>query len=226
MQSKDSAASKSTDGAARERGRLRERERIMAAMLTLSGEFGYRQATVRRVLERSGTRPSQFYACFPNRAECFAAAHEAEVERLYRALIDAARRQPNWREGSRAALQELLRFAVERPLLARATLREVYVARGSALVKYEEVLERLSRAIESACRETSESRHSPPPETAAFMVGAIEEFVRSRLGARRQGQLLEATPTLMQLLVAPYLGDEVARQELDGAVISAARAKP
>jgi AcrR family transcriptional regulator len=214
MRAKESVASKSINRAARERIRARERERLMAAMLEVSGEVGYRNATVHRVLERSGGHRAQFYRHFRDRADCFAAAHAAEVERLYTSLLAAARQQPSWREALRASLQELFRFAAERPLAARAILREVYVARGQALANYEEVLERLSRAIDSARRETSGSRHSPPPETASFMVGAIEEFVRAQLGAHRQGQLAAATPALMHLLIGPYLGDAAASAEL------------
>lgn len=185
----------------------------MAAMLELSGEIGYNRATVRRVLERSGGHLGQFYLRFRNREDCFAAAHEAEVERLYSALVAAGHEQPSWREGLRAALSELFGFAVERPQIARAILSEVYVAGGAAQVKHEEVLERLASAIDGACRET-ESRHSPPPLTAPFMVGAIERSVRARLAAGDPERLWAALPELMHLMVAPYLGEEAAREEL------------
>jgi hypothetical protein len=56
------------------------------------------------------------------------------------------------------------------------------------------------------------------------MVGAIEEFVRTQLGARLEGQLAVATPALMHLLVAPYLGDAAARAELSRAAPKPSRA--
>jgi len=60
-----------------------------------------------------------------------------------RALIAPAKRQSSWREGIRAALRELFAFVTELPLAARAIFNEVYSARGTALVKHEEILERL-----------------------------------------------------------------------------------
>jgi AcrR family transcriptional regulator len=214
MREKGSVASQPTIGAAAEQRRVRERERIMAAMLEVSGELGYRRATVRRVLERSSGHQSQFYGQFSNKADCFAAAYETEAENLYSTLLDAANNQSSWREGLRAGLEELFGFVTERPLIARATLREVYTAGGPALAKHEEILERLSRAIDGACRETSESRHALPPLAASFMVGAIEGFVRAQIAAHRPERLWAAMPELMHLLVAPYLGDEAAREEL------------
>jgi hypothetical protein len=46
-------------------------------------------------------------------------------------------------------------------------------------------------------------------------VGAIEEFVRAQIAARRPDRLWSATPVLMSLLVAPYLGDQAAAEELE-----------
>jgi AcrR family transcriptional regulator len=211
MQETGSEASKST-GAASVRHSRPARERIIAAMLALSGELGYRRATVRRVLELSGATHAQFYLHFRSREDCFAAAYEGEAEPLYRALLAAAARQSSWREGLRGAVTELFRFVAERPLIARAILNQVYVAGGAALVKHEEYLERLSRAVDGACRETSESRHALPPPTAPFIIGAIEEFVRFRLA--EPDRLWAALPELMHLATAPYLGDQVAREEL------------
>jgi AcrR family transcriptional regulator len=206
MQGNGSAASKPTAAS------TRERERIMAGMLLLSGELGYRRATVRLVIERSAVPPSRFYRHFRTRAECFAAAQLAEAERLCGALLAAARAQASFQDGLRAALEELFRYVAEHPLQARATLREVYAAEGAALSGYEEVLERLSRAFDSARRETLGSRHSPPPGASSFIVGAIEEFVRFRVG--RPDCLWAALPELMHLATAPYLGDRAAAREL------------
>jgi hypothetical protein len=119
-----------------------------------------------------------------------------------------------WREGLRAALQELFEFVSERPLVARAIFNEVRTARGAALVKHEQILERLSFAVDRGCPEGSESRHPPPPQTGAFMVGAVEEFVCAQTLAGRPQRLWSDMPQLMALLVAPYLGDVAAAEEL------------
>jgi hypothetical protein len=81
------------------------------------------------------------------------------------------------------------------------------------MAKREEVFERLTRAIDSARRET-ESRHSPPPITAAFMLSAIEESVVMALVKDEPGRFAETVPELTFLAAAAYFGEEAAREEL------------
>ena len=93
------------------------------------------------------------------------------------ALVDVADRAPDCRAGLRAALAELFRFAAERPQVARAIFCEVYVVGGIALSKHEELLERLSDAIDEGLRRAVGRCimfHSPI--AASFIVGGIEGF--------------------------------------------------
>lgn len=194
------------------------RERIMEGMLAACGELGYRGVAVRDVLERYGGYRLQFYREFGGKAECYAAAYGAEAKRLCGALLGAAAVEPSWRCGLRAALGELARFACERPLVARGLLIEVHVAGGPALEKREEMFERLTRAIDSARRETG-SRHSPPPVTAAFMVNAIDAAVCTALEKGAPAEFAAAVPELAQMVVAPYFGEEAAVEELAAAQV-------
>jgi AcrR family transcriptional regulator len=207
----------------RELERLRERQaaqgdaahaRFEESVLLTSGELGYRQTTVREVLARCHGNRVQFYDHFSSVGDCYAAAYEGEIDRLVGALLTTAKAQGGWRAGLRAALAQLGRFAVERPLLARGVLVEVHVAGGPAMAKREEVFERLTRAIDSARRETDESRHSPPPITAAFMVSAIEESVAMALVKGEPQRFAASVPELTFLASSAYFGDEIAREEL------------
>lgn len=196
-----------------ERQSAEAKQQIIEAMLTASGKLGYRNVAVRHVLEGYGGYRVQFYHHFAGKAECYAAAYEVEIERLCARLLDAAVAEGSWRPGLRAALAELGRFACERPDFARGLLVEVHVAGGPARAKREEVFERLSRAIDSARRETLESRHSPPPITAAFMVSAIEESVARALIEGEPERFAAATPELAHLVVMHFFGEEAAEEE-------------
>jgi AcrR family transcriptional regulator len=214
MHDKGNGSSQQTISAALERKRLRERKRTMRLMLELSGELGYRRATLAELRARGGEEIGQFRSHFKSREQCFAEAHDAELERLYSALSTAALAPESLRDGLRAALVVLFRYAIEQPSIATAVFREVYVVGGTALNKHEELLERLSRAIDGACRASLEVSHAPPPLAASFMVGGIEEFMCAQLAKGDPQGLLRALPELMHLLVAPYFGDEAAREEL------------
>jgi AcrR family transcriptional regulator len=216
MEDKGPAGSDSTTPRASTLRRTQQRRAMLEAMLEASGELGYRNATVRRVLARSGGTVVQFYAQFRSRRDCFAAAYELELDRLCAVLLEVGASKPSWSEGLAAAVAELFDYASAQPLLARAVFEEVYVAGGAALVRHEEALERLSGAIDSAYRKTAGSYHSPPPVTASFMVGGIAGLVRAKLAAGQAEQLPQALPELMQIATALYrdggaAGDEVER---------------
>jgi AcrR family transcriptional regulator len=190
----------------------RLKERIMEAAIEVCGEHGYREATVQDVIDRYGGHRQQFYKHFSGKAECYAAAYEFEVDRLYATLADRAAAEPSWHRGVVAMLNGLADFLCERPAFARGLLVEVHVAGGPALLKRLEVFERLTRAVDSARHET-ESRHSPPPVTATFMVGAIEAAVTSALSRAEPQDFAAAVPELAQMVIAAYFGDEIAGEE-------------
>jgi AcrR family transcriptional regulator len=184
------------------------RERITAATLAAAGELGYRQLTVAAVLKRYGGYRLQFYRHFANIAEAYDDAHAHHVARLEREMTSAAARAESWRAGLRAALRELALFGNENPALARGLLVQVHVAGGPALARRQEVLERLSRAVDSARRETR-SRHSPPPLTAPLMVSAIEAAVTRAVAKGEPKRFERAIPELEQLVCCAYFGDHI-----------------
>src|SRR5258708_1165598 len=120
-----------------------------------------------------------------------------------------------WRGGVGAGVGGLSCFVEAEPVLARGLLVEVHVAGGAALEKRGEVFERLSSAMDGARRETSGSRHSPPPIAAAFMVGAIEEAVCAELVTGTPERFTAAVPQLAQMVVNAFFGAEAAREELE-----------
>ncbi len=207
MEDQGSAAARGTNALAARRASM------LAAVLAISGELGYREATVERIAERSGVTVSQFYASFPNREECFATAYEEQAEILLTRTIGTVEKAPKSRDGIRAALVELTEFVTREPTLARALLAEVYVAGGTALARHEQNLRRLSDAVADTRRESNSTRHDPPPVTASFIVGAIEEAVRRRLVEKRPELLWDDLPELASLAVGPYLGDQAAEEE-------------
>ena len=212
------AAEAAPEGAARNAAELRGeraalRETVMEAMLIAAGERGYNKVAVRDVLEHYGGHRAQFYELFANKAECYAAAYEWGTRRLSARLLGPAASAGEWRAGLRAALAELARFIGTQPLIAKGLLVEVQGAGGRALAVREAVMERLSRAIDSARRET-ESRHSPPPVTASFMVGAIDAAVVAALERDDPQSFAAVIPELAHMVVSAYFGEEAGREEL------------
>jgi hypothetical protein len=184
----------------------------LKAMLIAAGELGYQEVAVTDVVARLEPGVSaDFERHFASVGECFAAAYEAGTECLCTVLLDAFAAEDDWVRGLRAALIELSELIEREPILARALLLEGQAAGPRALAKYQEVIERLSRAIDDARRET-ESRHSFSPLTGRFILGAIEFAVCSSLLDREApaGKLWRELPGLMHFAVLPDRGEAAA----------------
>jgi AcrR family transcriptional regulator len=182
-------------------------------MLLAVGALGYEATTAQEVATRSGISREQLLRRFGGKEECFAQAYEEAADRLCEDLLEAGRRAGSWRLGLRAALAELLRFVAEQPVLAKALLIEVRAARGEAWQKHQQVLERLTAAIDSA-RLDPDALPSISAMTAGFMAGAIEESIALELGAGRGGEVRRLLPDLSHLVVLNYFGEDEAWLEL------------
>ena len=206
------------------RGRRPPRERILTAMLVVSGELGFEQVAVRHVIERAQTSRATFYKHFVDREDCFAQAYGDAGEWVYRRMIGAAKRQPSWREGLRAALAELLEFCANQPAIAKALVVEVHAASERSLAQRRDLMERLSRALDSARREIP-TRQAPPPVTSTFMVGAIDTLVCAKLMDGDAAKTPEMLPGLLYFVVMQYFGEEAAWEEMTAASVSTWQAR-
>jgi AcrR family transcriptional regulator len=195
------------------------RERLLEAMLVVSGEMGYEQVAVRHVIERAKTSRATFYKHFEDREDCFVQAHRDACEWLYRRLLGAARRQPAWREGLRAGLAELLELCANQPAIARALLVESHAAGERAMAQRRDLMERLSRALDSARREIP-SRQAPPPVTSSFIVGAIDSLVSAKLMDGDAERAPEMLPGLLYFVVMQYYGESAAWEEMAAAPLA------
>jgi AcrR family transcriptional regulator len=195
------------------------RERLLEAMLVVSGELGYERVAVRDVIGRGGTSRATFYKHFDDREDCFAQAYHDASEWLRRRLIGAAKRQPSWREGLRAGLAELLEFCANQPAIAKALFVEVHAAGEKALAERRDLMERLSLALDGARRELS-TRQAPPPITSTFMVGAIDTLVCAKLMDGDAERAPEMLPGLLHFVVMQYFGEKAAWEELTAASVA------
>jgi AcrR family transcriptional regulator len=181
------------------------RAQLEAGVLLASAEVGYPNLTVQKLLKRTGLSRSRFYREFSNLDDCFALAYSKEIDRFVSRLLGGP--AGDWRTGLRKGLDELESLVLEQPVLARGLLIEARIANGSARTKKREVCERLSRALDEARRETTGSRHSPPPLTAPFMLSAFEAAVENFLVRHKgHGDFAQVVRSLENLTVEAYFG--------------------
>lgn len=188
----------------------------MEGALMASGELGYRQASVRAILEYSGGHRVQFYKDFKSKDECFAEGYEVWIERLGATLLEAALAVDGWEAGVRAALTSLFEFVAARPTIARSLFVEVQVAGGAALATHDEAMERLAGALNSI-RADIPVDEAPPEPTGMFVVGAIEACISETLTAGDPNRIWDTLPELMHLTVGSYLGKEAGEAAAESA---------
>lgn len=180
---------------------------VLEAMLLTVGEQGYAKATVREVAERARITQDRFHRRFGSKEACFAQAYAEASERLGAQVLEACEEAAGWREGFRAGLTALLRVVAEQPLLARALLLEVRAARGEAWAAHQEIVERLTAALDTA-REQPGARPSATRMTSGFVAGAIEEALCLELAAGRADGVQLLLNDLTHLAFLQLFGEE------------------
>lgn len=201
------------------------REGAMEGVLLAAGELGYREASVRAILERSGGHRAQFYKDFASREDCFAQAYATWIERLCVSVLEAAATTPGWEDGVRAAIVRLFRFVTARPAIARALLVEVQIAGEPALARHEAAVERLAAAIDGARADIAPAE-APPEATGAFVVGGIESCAAEALTAGDPERVWDALPELMHFAAGSYFGKEAAESAFERASLFLDRERP
>ena len=197
----------------------------MEGVLIASGELGFRETSVRAILEHSGGHRAQFYKDFESKEDCFAQAYAAWIERLCVDLLEAAATTPGWEAGVREAIVRLFRFVTARPAIARALFVEVQIAGEPAMARHEAVVDRLAAAVDSA-RAEIEPDQAPPEATGTFVVGGVESCVCEALTAGDPSRLWETLPELMHFTVGSYFGKEAAEGAFERTSIMLERERP
>lgn len=183
-------------------------------MLEVCAERGVGQVTVSDVVGRAGVSRRTFYELFSDCEDCLLAAFDQAVATVSERVLHAYRScspRARWHERNRVALEGLLAFLDDEPLMARLLIVES-LAGGLALTQ------RRSRALAPAIAELGNSRASPGGAatslTAEATVGAVLSVLYTRIVEGSQAPLIGLANSLMSMIVLPYLGPAAARREL------------
>jgi AcrR family transcriptional regulator len=199
-----------------------QRARMLSALVDVVTERGAANASVARIVERSGVSRRTFYELFRDRDDCFLAAFDEGVASLAEPVLPAFGRPGRWREKVRAGLVALLAAFDDEPDVARLLVAESLAAGRAAVERRRRVVGELIAVVDRGRRET-EAGSALPSVTAEGVVGGALAVVHSRLLERvsggfvegRSGGLIDLVGPLMSMIVLPYLGPAAARRELE-----------
>jgi AcrR family transcriptional regulator/DNA-binding MarR family transcriptional regulator len=190
-----------------------QRARIVASMMDVVAEVGAGNATVARVVARSGVSRRTFYELFDDREDCFLTAFDEGVARASRYVLEGYDPQARWAERIRTALTGLLAFLTYERGVGRLLIVETLGAGPRALERRQRVLAQIIAAVDTARTEVKGS-DGPPPLTAEGVVGAVLSIVHTRMVDADSPPLMELLGALTSMIVLPYLGPAAARREL------------
>jgi AcrR family transcriptional regulator len=196
-------------------------------MVDVASEIGAGNATVARVVARSGVSRRTFYELFEDREECFLAAFDQAVQRIAAVVLPAYRQPSKWRERVRAGLAELLELLEREPAMGRVLIVESLGAGPRALERRQSVLLQILPFVDRGQAEAKRD-DPPPPLTAEGIVGGVLSLIHTRMlvssplpTVRGPGvagpdgdSLLGLLNPLVAMVVLPYLGAAAARREL------------
>jgi AcrR family transcriptional regulator len=193
-----------------------QRARLLAAATVSIAELGYARASVAHITARARVSRRTFYDLFASREECLIAVMQGALERVGSEIAVLELAGLGWRERVRSGLFVILSFLDREPMLARVCVVQALQGAPRVLAWREEnILERLIEILDQGRGESARARVCTTVLTAEGLVGAAFAIVYARLLSTRKPQepLRGLLSELMSMIVLPYLGPEVARQE-------------
>jgi AcrR family transcriptional regulator len=167
------------------------------------------------VVTRTGVTKRELSEEFTSEQELFYAAFDHGQALISQRLIAAVQDQRRWLARVRSALLSVLRFLDQEPQWAELLLIVTPPSGTGILARRERALGRLAELLERGAPKGSEVGLTLKSGlTAELVIGGAVSVLQARLLRHKGMPMLELAPSLMSLIVLPYLGAAQANDEL------------
>ena len=182
--------------------------------MELVNERGFEQTTIEMVVERAGVDQATFTRDFTDLRDCCMQVYIANIEEFDRVVFEAADRHERWRDRLRAAAYAAARSIEAQPLQTRFDMVQMLVVGDLAQAYRDRHLGRIVDLIDEG-RQELDDPESLTRDVAVGVFGSIyQSLLKQTYGRRDLGSPETFVPDLMYIAVRPYVGHEVAREEL------------
>jgi AcrR family transcriptional regulator len=191
-----------------------QRERLLAAVVTVTVAKGYESTTVGDILGEAGVGRESFYELFDDKLACMLAAHKILIDGLEEQVRAAYLADGPWAERMRGALATILDWFAD-PEVARFTLVELSTVGPAFRAIFQTEFARFNALLEEGLGD-----NGPTPDLAqahSLAVGAILARIYEEVVLGRAAELPRLLPELTYELLVPFVGEEQARATADGA---------
>jgi AcrR family transcriptional regulator len=190
-------------------------KQVREALLDLVDERGYENVSVADVVERAGVEQEDFDHLFADKEELCVAVFDEVAAMAQGEVLAAFESGEGWRESLRASAYAMVRFMRDHPREVGYGALHVLAAGDLAQVHREQQLQQWVDLIDLG-RQELEDPDSMGRGVAEGVLGAINALLVKEL-EKGQGTtgLEQFVPELMYVAVRPYLGHEIAKEELE-----------
>jgi AcrR family transcriptional regulator len=197
-----------------EAGEGGERDRIREAVLDLVFDHGCDGTSVEMVVARAGVEEGAFEREFGDLENCFLEIYLESNDR-FRETVEAAYAEgETWRENLRSAAYAAARFLEKRPREVRLNVSQVFAAGEMAVIERDRYYQLFVDYIDAG-RQELDDPDSMSRSVAEGVMGSIAAAMFKGVAQTGDaGKAEDFVPELMFIAVRPYLGHEVALEEL------------
>lgn len=174
-----------------------QRERLYAAMVACCERKGYDATSVADLLDVAGVSRGTFYAQFQDKLDCFRATERELLRMAVEALKVRFEGEGDAERRARDAFAAMLDILASQPAASRLAIVESYAA---GEVGVEPIRATLNRIVDlgRAVAEQMPERAGMPPELVRAVIGGFYQVIYNRLRTRREAELPEAAPELLE----------------------------
>lgn len=182
-----------------------QRERILASVIELVGQRGYRAVTVAQIVKSAGVSRLKFYENFASKQDAFLGVLDAALSDLaavVKLACDAAGERPA--ERMEAGVGATLEFLAARPLLARAAILEAPLL-GDELGDRDVATLAAFAPLLSGTR-TNQATRALPESTEDSVLSGLYWLLYDALLSGEPNPITELRPALVEFGLTPFLG--------------------
>ncbi len=172
-----------------------QRERLIDAIIELSGQHGYQTLSIAQISSRAGVSSATFYELFGDREECLLAAYRAVTQRTL-AQMEHAREEGEWSHAVRPAFRELLRSLQADPDGGRVMFVEAITGGPKlreAVLLVSETMERTAEHLLDSAPAEGNTLDVP----ARALQGAVHRVVARHLRTHSEDRLPELSEDIL-----------------------------
>jgi AcrR family transcriptional regulator len=172
-------------------------------------------ASVAGVIARAGISAEEFRARFATLEDCALDTFERIIADYKRHIGEAFNSETSWRDSLRAAAYATTDFMDAHPEPLNFGMTGVLQLKSElARVRREETFVFCADLIDRG-REEPDCRVAADEPAAMFAIGSIMQLLTYRLQSGEPVEARSTVPEMMFAVVRSYLGEEVAREELE-----------